>query len=50
VDDERLAYVMRRYREIHDFSHTLLGLNITVEEELALKWCVVSLPPRPQLK
>jgi ubiquinone biosynthesis protein COQ4 len=38
VDDEELAYVMRRYRECHDFFHTLTGLGVTVEEELALKW------------
>ncbi|KAI8330490.1 ubiquinone biosynthesis protein Coq4 [Chlamydoabsidia padenii] len=38
VDDEELAYVMQRYREIHDFFHTLTGLGVTVEEELALKW------------
>lgn len=24
VDDPELAYVMQRYREIHDFVHTLL--------------------------
>ncbi|CAO3667888.1 unnamed protein product [Umbelopsis vinacea] len=38
VDDEELAYVMRRYRECHDFFHTLTGLGVSVEEELALKW------------
>ncbi|KAI8384599.1 ubiquinone biosynthesis protein Coq4 [Radiomyces spectabilis] len=38
VDDEELAYVIKRYREIHDFFHTLTGLGVTVEEELALKW------------
>ncbi|KAI9308438.1 coenzyme Q biosynthesis protein Coq4-domain-containing protein [Cunninghamella echinulata] len=38
VDDEELAYIMKRYREIHDFFHTLTGLGVTVEEELALKW------------
>ncbi|KAI8876018.1 coenzyme Q biosynthesis Coq4 [Backusella circina FSU 941] len=38
VDDEELAYVMKRYREIHDFFHTLTGLGVTVEEEIALKW------------
>ena len=25
VDDEELAYVMQRYREVHDLLHTLLG-------------------------
>ncbi|KAI8969962.1 ubiquinone biosynthesis protein Coq4 [Mycotypha africana] len=38
VDDEELAYVMKRYREIHDFFHVLTGLGVTVEEEVALKW------------
>lgn len=38
VDDEELAYVIKRYREIHDFFHTLTGLGVTVEEEVALKW------------
>ncbi|CAB4012536.1 ubiquinone biosynthesis COQ4 homolog, mitochondrial [Paramuricea clavata] len=26
VDDPELAYIMQRYREIHDFTHTLLGM------------------------
>ncbi|KAI8066356.1 ubiquinone biosynthesis protein Coq4 [Gongronella butleri] len=38
VDDDELAYVMKRYREIHDFFHTLTGLGVSVEEEIALKW------------
>ncbi|ORX62056.1 coenzyme Q biosynthesis Coq4 [Hesseltinella vesiculosa] len=38
VDDEELAFVMKRYREIHDFFHTLTGLGVSVEEEIALKW------------
>ncbi|ORZ00349.1 ubiquinone biosynthesis protein Coq4 [Syncephalastrum racemosum] len=38
VDNEELAYVMQRYRQSHDFFHTLTGLGVTVEEELALKW------------
>ncbi|RCH90293.1 hypothetical protein CU098_005033, partial [Rhizopus stolonifer] len=38
VDCEELAYVMNRYRQIHDFFHTLTGLGVTVEEEIALKW------------
>lgn len=38
IDDEELAYVMQRYRQAHDFVHTLTGLGVTVEEELALKW------------
>ncbi|EDV27459.1 uncharacterized protein TRIADDRAFT_20604 [Trichoplax adhaerens] len=38
VDDEELAYVMTRYREIHDFVHTLLGLSISVPNEIIVKW------------
>lgn len=26
VDDEELAYVIQRYREVHDMMHTLLGM------------------------
>ena len=37
VDDEQLAYVMMRYREIHDFFHVLSGLPPTVLGELAVK-------------
>jgi ubiquinone biosynthesis protein Coq4 len=45
VDDEELAYVAQRYREIHDFMHVLLGLNsISVHDEIAVKWC--GLDPR----
>ncbi|KAG0221849.1 Ubiquinone biosynthesis protein [Actinomortierella wolfii] len=38
VDSEELAYVMRRYRETHDFYHTLTDLPVTVDGEIALKW------------
>ncbi|KAK9761868.1 Ubiquinone biosynthesis protein [Basidiobolus ranarum] len=38
VDDPELAYVIRRYRETHDFYHALTGFGISVEDELALKW------------
>ena len=37
ITNSELAYVMTRYRQVHDFWHTLLGLGISVEEELALK-------------
>lgn len=37
IDQPELAYVMARYREIHDFLHVLTGLPPTVEGELALK-------------
>ena len=26
MDDEELAYVIQRYREVHDMLHTLLGM------------------------
>lgn len=38
IADEELAYVMQRYRESHDFIHTLSGLPISVLAELGLKW------------
>eukprot|EP00048_Salpingoeca_helianthica_P014039 m.213718 g.213718 ORF g.213718 m.213718 type:complete len:261 (-) comp15579_c0_seq3:1942-2724(-) len=38
VDDKDLAYVAQRYREIHDFVHTLLGMSISVQAELVVKW------------
>ncbi|ORZ31287.1 ubiquinone biosynthesis protein Coq4 [Catenaria anguillulae PL171] len=37
VDDGELAYIMLRYRQVHDFWHALTGLPPTVEGELALK-------------
>lgn len=37
IDDEECAYVMQRYRECHDFYHTLTGLPVMVEGEVALK-------------
>ncbi len=39
VDDEELAYVMKRYREVHDIWHVLLGFeSVSVESEIGLKW------------
>ena len=37
IHDEELSYVMTRYRQVHDFWHTLANLPITVEAELGLK-------------
>ncbi len=37
VDDEELAYVIRRMREVHDFWHVLFGCHTNVFGELALK-------------
>lgn len=38
IDDSELAYVMTRYRQIHDFIHVCTGLPTTVEAEVLLKW------------
>lgn len=39
VDNEELAYVMLRYRQIHDFTHLLTGFpSVTVPNEIAVKW------------
>ena len=38
IGDDELAYIMLRYRQVHDFWHVLLGLPITVQAELAVKW------------
>ena len=38
IKDPELAYVLQRYKEIHDFLHILLWKDISVEEELLLKW------------
>jgi ubiquinone biosynthesis protein COQ4 len=37
ISDPELAYVMQRYRQVHDFMHTLTGIPITVEGEIGLK-------------
>ncbi|KAL5604371.1 hypothetical protein BROUX41_002343 [Berkeleyomyces rouxiae] len=37
IDDPECAYVFQRYRESHDFLHTLTGLPIVREGEIALK-------------
>src|SRR4051812_45485214 len=29
---------MQRYREVHDFWHVIVGMSVSVEAELALKW------------
>jgi len=38
IDDPELAYVMQRYRECHDFYHSICGLPVIVEGEIVLKW------------
>ena len=32
------AYILQRYKEVHDFVHVLLGYSTTVAEEVAIKW------------
>lgn len=38
IDDEELAYVMQRYREVHDLLHTLLGMPTHMLGEVVVKW------------
>lgn len=38
LNDESLAYILVRYRQVHDFWHVLVGLQPTVLGEVALKW------------
>ena len=38
VDDEELACVLLRYRQVHDFWHVFVRLPPTVHGELVLKW------------
>ena len=38
INDPDIAYVMARYRQVHDFWHVLSGLPPTVLGEVALKW------------
>uniref|UniRef100_A0A673KN95 Ubiquinone biosynthesis protein COQ4 homolog, mitochondrial n=1 Tax=Sinocyclocheilus rhinocerous TaxID=307959 RepID=A0A673KN95_9TELE len=37
VDDEELAYVMQRYREVHDLLHTLLSMPTNMLGEVVVK-------------
>ena len=38
IDDIELAYVMKRYREVHDIVHTLLRMPTNMQGEVAVKW------------
>ena len=38
VPDIELAYILQRYKEVHDTCHVLLNYNTSVEEEIAVKW------------
>jgi ubiquinone biosynthesis protein COQ4 len=37
IEDSELAYVMRRYREIHDFTHCILGMKTNMIGEVTVK-------------
>lgn len=37
IDDPELAYIFQRYRECHDFYHSITGLPIIIEGEIAVK-------------
>merc|ERR1712142_420825 len=38
VDDPELAYVMQRYREVHDLLHVVLDMPTDMVGEVAVKW------------
>lgn len=38
VDDIELAYVMQRYREVHDIFHAVLLMPTTMLGEVSVKW------------
>ena len=38
VDDVDLAYVMLRYRQVHDLLHSLLGMPTSMLGEVVVKW------------
>jgi ubiquinone biosynthesis protein COQ4 len=47
VEDEEMAYLMRRFRQTHDVWHALLGLGIAGHEEViihAFSWGQLRLP------
>ncbi|CAG0918717.1 unnamed protein product [Notodromas monacha] len=38
VDDDELSYVMQRYRDIHDVTHAVFGMDVKLLGEVAIKW------------
>lgn len=38
IDDIELAYVMQRYREVHDIFHAMLLMPTTMLGEVSVKW------------
>ena len=38
ISNTELAYIMKRYRQIHDFVHVFLGMSVSVPDEVIVKW------------
>jgi len=38
IDDVELAYIMQRYREVHDILHAMLLMPTTMLGEVSVKW------------
>lgn len=38
IDDIHLAYAIQRYRDVHDLTHTLLGMPTHMLGEVTVKW------------
>lgn len=38
VDDVELAYVIQRYREVHDLFHSILNMPTNMLGEVTVKW------------
>lgn len=38
MDDINLAYAVQRYRDVHDLTHTLLGMPTNMLGEVTVKW------------
>jgi len=38
VPDLEHAYILQRYKEVHDMAHVLLVYGTSVSEEIAVKW------------
>lgn len=38
MDDIELAYVIQRYREVHDLYHSILGMDTNMLGEVTIKW------------
>lgn len=38
IPELECAYVLQRYKEVHDFIHVLLARQVSVDDELLIKW------------